>query len=125
MPTLQWNRWVLLEHKGDPNDPKGLHFDLLLEDGKVCRAWRLSHIPVLDGPSITATKGPSHKLAWLEKQESTVSGGRGTAKRVLAGVFKGSLQFLEKDPVKIFLLEGELRGVLKIQNRSCTLRSKG
>ena len=119
----QVHRWVLLEHKGDPNDQKGLHFDLLLEDGKLCRAWRLASIPILDGPLIMVTRGPFHKLEWLEKQESQVSGGRGTAKRILAGLFKGSLPLTEKDPVKIFLLKGDLQGVLKIENRCCGLRS--
>ena len=120
----QGNRWVLLEHKGDPNDQKGLHYDLLLEDGAACRAWRLISIPVLNGPSVTVTQGAAHKLDWLEKKASTVSGGRGTARRVMAGHFQGSLPLRGKDPVKIFLYKGDLKGVLNIENRRCVLRSK-
>ena len=28
----QPKRWALLEHRGSPDDPEGIHFDLLLED---------------------------------------------------------------------------------------------
>ena len=119
----QRNRWVLLEHKGDPNDQNNLHFDLLLEDGTSCRSWRLTSIPMLNGPVVTATKGPLHKLEWLNKKESTVSGGRGMARRILAGSFLGPLPLKEADPVKIFLYKGDLKGILKIENRSCALRS--
>ena len=44
-----FKRWVLLEHVGDPNDPEGRHFDLLLEDRSECRSWQLRQIPILDG----------------------------------------------------------------------------
>ena len=45
-------RWVLLRHTGAPDDSKGIHFDLLLEDKGFCRTWRLSDIPSLDGPYV-------------------------------------------------------------------------
>ena len=47
---INQHRWVLLEHLGAPNDPKGRHFDLLVEDLEDCRTWQLEKFPVLNEP---------------------------------------------------------------------------
>lgn len=85
------HRYVLLEHLGAPDDPRGCHLDLLLEDGDACRSWRLEAIPRLDGPGLIATPLPPHRLVWLERAAAAVSGGRGWARRVVGGRYRGHL----------------------------------
>ena len=80
-------RWVILKHVLAKDTFDGLHYDLLLEDVKDCRSWRLSSIPLLNGPLIDAIATPPHKLYWLERDESLVSGGRGWAKQIYRGTF--------------------------------------
>ena len=84
-------RYVLLEHTGAPDDPRGCHLDLLLEDGPSCRTWRLDQLPELDGASLVATPLPTHRLVWLEREAAAVSGGRGWARRLAGGRFSGVL----------------------------------
>ena len=55
-------KWVLLRHVGAPDDLKGIHFDLLLEDQDFCMTWRLGEIPDLDGPYVEAVRISPHKL---------------------------------------------------------------
>ena len=78
-----------------PDDLRGCHLDLLLEDGEHCRTWRLDHWPQLDGDALTATPLPPHRLVWLERQSAAVSGGRGWARRLASGHYAGELP---KDP---------------------------
>ena len=118
------NRWVLLQHKNAPDDEKKNHFDLLLEDGNSCRAWRLDAIPTLDGKSVSAIKGPFHRLEWLDKIEAAVSGGRGWARRVEAGVFEGPLPVFLDDPIRITINSQNLSGYLEITNGFCRIFSK-
>ncbi len=117
-------RWVLLEHFNDPLCLKGNHFDLLLEGIHGCHSWRLEAIPVLNGPWITATPTAIHKLSWLDKKESEVSGGRGWAKRIKAGHFQGSAETREGRFLEIELVEGDMNGVLEIKERVCRLKSQ-
>ncbi len=116
-------RWVLLEHKGAPEDPLGIHYDLLLEDEGSCRTWRLSKIPTLDSISVDAAPLPPHKLAWLEKKEGEVSGGRGTAKRVMAGIYTGDLPNMTVKNLRVFLKNEVLEGCLEIIGNRCHLTS--
>lgn len=81
-------RFVLLEHTGAPDDPAGLHYDLLLEEGDHCRTWRLAEVPTQDGPDVVAVELPPHRLAWLDRQAGEVSGGRGFARRIDAGTYE-------------------------------------
>ena len=66
-------RWVLLRHIGAPDDLSGIHYDLLLEDHNFCRTWRLSDIPLLDGPYVDSVYIAPHKLDWLDIEEKVVS----------------------------------------------------
>ena len=94
MVTMTGNpmaRYVVLEHTGAPDDPRGCHLDLLLEDGDACRTWRLDTLPSLDGPSLAAIPLPAHRLVWLEREAAAVSGGRGWAKRLVGGSYTGPL----------------------------------
>jgi len=80
-------RFVLLEHTAAPDDPSGLHFDLLLEAGAACRTWRLVRMPEPDGGPVAAVELPPHRLAWLDHEAGEVSGGRGFARRVDGGEY--------------------------------------
>ncbi len=117
------NRWVLLEHKGLPEDPYGHHFDLLLEEEHGCRSWRLDNLLILDGPSQPVIPLPTHRLEWLETMNGKVSGGRGWAKRVFGGLFNGELPIDNAEPVKIELQSKEVSGNLEIHHGVCTFRS--
>jgi hypothetical protein len=83
-------RFVLLEHSGAPDDPAGLHYDLLLEQGPSCRTWRLAGIPQPGGPDAVAVALPAHRLAWLDHEAGEVSGGRGFARRIDKGTYDPS-----------------------------------
>jgi hypothetical protein len=78
-------RYTLLEHHDAPDDPAGLHYDLMVEDGDACRTWRLHSLPPAGGGDVTATEIARHRLAWLDAVEEEVSGGRGTVRRIAAG----------------------------------------
>lgn len=85
---MRMPRFVILEHTGAPDDPAGLHYDLLLEAGVACRTWRLATIPEPDGPPVPAVELPPHRLAWLDHEAGSVSGGRGIARRIVAGHYE-------------------------------------
>jgi hypothetical protein len=78
-------RFAILEHTGHPDDPAGLHYDLLVESGTACRTWRLATLPVAGGPPVAAVELPEHRLAWLDHEAGPVSGGRGFARRIDGG----------------------------------------
>ena len=82
-------RFVLLEHVGAPDDPAGLHYDLLLEAGEgLCRTWRLAAVPHPAGPPVAVFPLPAHRAAWLDHEAGEVSGGRGFARRIDAGRYE-------------------------------------
>jgi len=81
-------RFVLLEHVGHPDDPAGLHYDLLLEEAEACRTWRLATIPVAGEETVAAEPLPPHRLAWLDIAAAEVSEGRGFARRIDAGTYE-------------------------------------
>jgi len=81
-------RFIVLENRDAPDDPQGLHFDLLLEEGQACRTWRLSALPMPDGQSVGAVEIAPHRLSWLTHVSGAVSGGRGEATRVATGTFE-------------------------------------
>ena len=117
------NRWALLEHTDAPNDPKGSHYDLLLEDGPCCRTWRLPQIPKLDSQPIEAILLPSHRLQWLETKEAPVSGGKGFAKRVMQGIFIGNLPGNCDEPIHVYLQSPAIEGNLHIHSQLCEISS--
>ena len=82
-------RFVLLEHVGAPDDPAGIHYDLLLDAGHgLCRTWRLSAVPRPGGPPVDAGPLPAHRSAWLDHEAGEGSGGRGFARRIDAGLYE-------------------------------------
>jgi len=108
-------RFVLLEHTGHPDDPTGLHYDLLLEDGDSCRTWRLAMIPAGDSEPVVAEPLPPHRLAWLDVDSAVVSGGRGVARRLDAGTYD-VIHEAASDVLDVMvsgtLLSGRIMGVL-------------
>ena len=115
-------RWSLLRHTGAPDDPSGCHFDLLLEDGESCRTWRLNDPPGLERAPQPAVALPAHRLVWLEPRSAAVSGNRGWAERVMAGRYSGVLPNDPASAIQVVLHEGDLNGVLVINDALCELR---
>ena len=119
-------RWVLLRHTGAPDDLRGIHYDLLLEDEDFCRTWRLSDIPFLDGPYVDSLYISPHTLKWLDIQEKVLSGNRGVATRIKKGTFFKSLSTFpfQKSSLSISV---EWEGIdcdLVIDENGCRIFSK-
>ena len=117
-------RWVLLRHIGAPDDSIGIHYDLLLEDKKFCRTWRLSDIPLLDGPYVDSVNIDPHKLHWLDIQEKIVSGDRGVATRIKQGIFMKSLPNIENTSIQLSLIWDDVDCDLVIHENCCGIFSK-
>ncbi|WP_320666620.1 hypothetical protein [Prochlorococcus sp. MIT 1307] len=117
------NHWVLLEHTCAPDDPLGVHFDLLLEDKGFCRSWRLLTFPALGLPAQKVVALPPHRLAWLEIQEADLTKGRGKVRRLIGGIYLGELPDDDIHPIRIRLHSNEIVGTLEIKNSLCQLFS--
>ncbi len=117
-------RWVLLQHIGSPDDLRGIHFDLLLEDKENCRTWRLSDIPLLDGPYVDSVCIAPHKLYWLDIEKKAVSGNRGFATRIKEGVFWQSVSSVESSSINLSLIWDKLEVDLVIDENGCRIISK-
>ncbi len=114
-------RWVLLKHIGSPDDIKGLHFDLLFEDKEFCRTWRLSDIPLLNGPYVDAVCIAPHNLYWLDIEEKVVSGNRGVAIRIKQGIFLQSFPSVETSSIKLSLIWDKLDVDLVLDENGCRI----
>ncbi len=117
-------RWVLLRHTGAPDDFKAFHFDLLLEDKEFCRTWRLSDIPLVNGPSVDSVYIAPHKLDWLDIKEKVVSGNRGVATRIKKGIFFNSLPSLENGTINLYLTWEDVYCDLVIDENGCRIFSE-
>ena len=117
-------RWGLLKHIGCPNDIKGVHFDLLLEDKDFCKTWRLSDIPSLDGPYVDSVCIAPHKLYWLDIEEKVVSGHRGVATRVKQGICLQSFPSIESSSTNLLVMWDNLEVNLVINENGCRISSK-
>jgi hypothetical protein len=114
-------RYALLEHTGAPDDPSGCHYDLLLEDGDHCRAWRLPHRPAAGEAAQAAVELAPHRLVWLTPRSAAVSGGRGWARGIVHGHYAGALPREAQAPVIVRLLDGALEGWLRLESGCCVL----
>ena len=115
---------MLLRHIGSPDDIKGVHFDLLLEDKDFCRTWRLNDIPLMDGSYVDSVCIAPHELYWLDIEEKIVSGNRGIAKRIKQGVFVESLPSVESSFINLSLIWDKLEVDLVIDKNGCKIFSK-
>ena len=115
----------MLRHIGAPDDSRGIHFDLLLEDKEFCRTWRLSDIPLLDGPYVSSIYSSPHNLDWLDIKEKVVSGKRGVATRIKKGIFFNSLPSIETSSINLSLQwEEDAEGDLVIDENGCRIFRK-
>ena len=117
-------RWVLLKHIGSPDDIEGFHYDLLFEDREFCRTWRLSDIPLLDGPYVDSVSIAPHDLSWLDIEEKVVSGHRGIATRIKQGIYLQSLPSIEICSINLLLMWDNLKVDLVINDNGCRISSK-
>jgi len=94
-------RYAVLEH-----DHPYLHWDFLLEQGEVLRAWRLEHPPE-EGRLIAAKPLADHRKLYLT-YEGPISGNRGSISRWDSGEFT----LVEESPtrIRIRLAGTKLRG---------------
>ena len=114
----------MLRHTGSPDDIKGIHFDLLLEDKDFCRTWRLADIPLLDGPCVDSVYIAPHDLYWLDIEEKFVSGNRGFTKRIKHGIFVQSLPSVERSFINLSLIWDQLEVNLVIDKNGCRIFRK-
>ncbi len=114
-------RWVLLRHIGSPDDINGIHFDLLVEDKEFCRTWRLSDIPLVDGPYVESLSIPPHNLYWLDVEEKVVSGNRGIATRIKQGIVLQSFSSVESSSINLSLIWDKLEVDLLIDEKGCRI----
>ena len=117
-------RWVLLRHTGAPDDLRGIHFDFLLEDKEFCRTWRLTDIPLLDGPYVDSVYIAPHTLDWLNIKEKVVSGNRGVATRIKKGIFFKSLPSIQKSSINLAITWEDVYSDLVIDEYGCRISSK-
>tara|TARA_B100000131_G_scaffold316260_2_gene356051 strand:- start:1237 stop:1617 length:381 start_codon:yes stop_codon:yes gene_type:complete len=118
------NRWVILEHRLNKINLEGIHYDLLIEDGPSCKSWRLTHLPVVDGPAVQAIASEPHKLEWLEKKEAFVSCGRGWAHQVQEGIYEGSLSSqTNSEVISITIHTNTISAILQLSTTTCKILS--
>ena len=97
---------------------------MLLEDKKCCRSWRLSDIPLLDGPYVDSIHIAPHNLSWLNIEEKVVSGNRGVATRIKKGIFLQSLPSIRKKFINLSLKWEQKVCDLVIDENGCKIFSK-
>ena len=114
----------MLKHIGSPNDIKGVHYDLLLEDKEFCKTWRLNDIPLLDGPYVHSVSIAPHNLYWLDIKEKIVSGNRGFAKRIKQGNFLQSFASVEDHSIKLSITWDKREADLVLDENGCKIFSK-
>ena len=113
-----------MKHIGSPNDIKGVHYDLLVEDKEFCKTWRLSDIPLLDGPYVDSVYIAPHNLYWLDIKEKVVSGNRGFAKRIKQGNFLQSFESDDGNSINLSLIWDKREVNLSLDGNGCRIFSK-
>ena len=113
-----------MRHTGSPDDLDGVHYDLLLEDKEFCRTWRLSDIPLLDGPYVHSIYIAPHNLYWLDIKEKVVSGNRGFATRIKKGILLKSLPSIENKFISLSMTWEKEKCDLLIDVNGCKIFSK-
>ena len=114
----------MLRHIESPGDGKGIHYDLLLEQKEFCRTWRLSDVPVLDGPYVDSVHISPHNLYWLDIEEKLVSGNRGVAKRIKQGIYFQSFPLGESDSIKLSMIWDKVEVDLVMDKNGCRILRK-
>lgn len=78
-------RFVVLEHSTPPDSARGLHWDLMFEDGPALLTWALDRPPAAQS-QVAAERLPDHRLRYLE-YEGPLSDDRGSVTRWDQGTF--------------------------------------
>tara|TARA_Y100001968_G_scaffold93031_1_gene83633 strand:- start:214 stop:603 length:390 start_codon:yes stop_codon:yes gene_type:complete len=117
-------RWVLLRHNLSPKDNECIHFDFLLEDKEFCRTWRLSDIPLLDGPYVESVYSAPHNLYWLDIKEKVVSRNRGVATRIKKGSFLEPLPSVASNFINLSLNWDNIQVEMVIDKNGCRIFRK-
>lgn len=102
------SRYVILEH----NHP-ALHWDFMLEAGKVLRTWRLSACPE-EGRTVAAEAALDHRPVYLD-YEGPVSGNRGTVTRWDFGTFTWLSD--EAEDIRVALTGRRLQGMVQLRRQ--------
>ena len=127
MSTLskkKYHRWALLRHACSEKGANGIHFDFLLEDKEFCRTWRLSNIPLLDGPYVDCEHSAPHNLYWLDIKEKVVSGNRGIATRIKSGILLRSFPSVKSSFINLSLIWDKFEVDFVIDENGCRIFSK-
>jgi hypothetical protein len=76
-------QWALLLHEFPPGHARKTHWDLLIREGDILRAWALDRNP-LEHEDCPARALPEHRLLYLD-WTGTLSGDRGQVTRLARG----------------------------------------
>src|SRR4051812_24125792 len=123
-------RFVLLYHDCPPDYERASHWDFMLESGDVLRTWALERLPCSwqfshertvaacsDCPSlatannVAALQLADHRREYLEI-EGTLSGDRGSVKRVAAGTYCSERE--APDEWRVLLTSDELAARIRL-----------
>ena len=115
---------MLLRHVGAPDDSRGIHFDFLLEDKEFCRTWRLSDIPLINGPYVNCVSIVPHNLNWLDIKEKVLTDKRGVVNRAKKGVFWKPLPTFINDFMNLSLNWEDVECQLVIDENGCRIFEK-
>jgi hypothetical protein len=113
LPLMDKPRFVVLRHETPPNFPRGLHWDLMLEQDGVLRTWALAEEPN-PRKTILAEELAVHRMAYLQ-YEGPVAGDRGTVTRWDEGEF--SIAQETADAIDLELSGRRLVGKVKLNRR--------
>jgi hypothetical protein len=107
-------RFVILEHIGTSTYKPGVHWDLLLEDGEVLRAWEVPQ-PLDSQVEQSVRQLPDHRKLYLD-YEGPLSNNRGT----VAQWDRGTYSLLNQADGKLMLkFAGSIvRGEIHLQKKN-------
>lgn len=107
-------RFVVLQHETPPGFPRGLHWDLMLEQEGVLRTWALAAEP-LPNRLIEADELAVHRVAYLQ-YEGPVSGDRGSVTRWDEGEFAVVQETSER--ILLTMSGRKLQGMASLERRA-------
>lgn len=111
-------RYVILRHVLPASDPRGLHWDLMLEHEQVLKTWALPTEPAPQA-ALTAERLPDHRLHYLD-YEGPIAGDRGVVTRWDAGEY--TVQEVREDCWRVVLLGARLHSQLLLQRNATDQR---
>lgn len=107
-------RFVILRHETPPGDPRGTHWDLMLEAEGALRTWALASEPAA-GETISADQLADHRLTYLV-YEGPISGNRGAVTRCDAGTMEWDEVIDER--IVVTLRGATMRGEVRLSRET-------